>query len=211
MFAIQARADDDVDAAREHYRKGKRAYDLGHFAEAAEEYERAYSAKDDSALLFDLAQARRLAGQNFQAVIAYKAFLRNEPKAPNRVEVEKRIQELQATITRIVELGEPSGKSPRVPAPGTASSSPDSHVQESPTVSHPPESPTVSHPRDSQVHQIPAGSMLMASAPPPWRRPVYKKWWFWTAAAAVLGATAAAIAVGATHQPHETSFQVHSP
>jgi hypothetical protein len=42
--ASVCRAADDVAAAREHYAKGKRAYDLGRFAEAAKEYEAAYQA-----------------------------------------------------------------------------------------------------------------------------------------------------------------------
>ncbi|HXU69482.1 MAG TPA: tetratricopeptide repeat protein [Polyangia bacterium] len=89
---------DDVPAAREHYAKGKRLYDLGRFGDAAKEYEAAYQAKDDPALLFNLGQAHRLAHEYPQALLAYKAYLRNVPDAPNRAEVEQRIAELQAQI-----------------------------------------------------------------------------------------------------------------
>jgi iron complex outermembrane receptor protein len=85
-------------AARQHYANGKRAYDLGHFDEAAREYELAYRAKDDPALLYNLGQAHRLAGNLQQAVLSYKAYLRNVPDAPNRAEVEARIRELQTAI-----------------------------------------------------------------------------------------------------------------
>lgn len=89
---------DDVPAAREHYAKGKRLYDLGRFADAAKEYEAAYQAKDDPALLFNLGQAHRLAHDYPQALLAYKAYLRNVPDATNRAEVEQRVVELQAAI-----------------------------------------------------------------------------------------------------------------
>lgn len=89
---------DDVPAAREHYAKGKRLYDLGRFADAAKEYEAAYQAKDDPALLYNLGQAHRLAHENPAALLAYKAYLRNVPDAPNRAEVEQRITELQTAV-----------------------------------------------------------------------------------------------------------------
>jgi tetratricopeptide (TPR) repeat protein len=100
--AVPARADrvDDVAAARDHFAKGKRLYDVGRFAEAASEYEAAYQAKDDPALLFNLGQAYRLAGQPGKALLAYKAYLRNVPDAENRADVESRLADLQATIDR---------------------------------------------------------------------------------------------------------------
>lgn len=89
---------DDVGAARDHYRKGTRAYDLGHYDEAVKEYEAAYRAKDDPALLFNIAQAYRLSGDLPNAIRTYRSFLRRVPEAPNRAEVDKRIIELQKAI-----------------------------------------------------------------------------------------------------------------
>lgn len=90
-------ATDDVAAAKEHFLNGKKLYDLGKFADAAAEYELAYQAKDDPALLFNIGQAYRLAGNLPKAILAYKAYLRNTPDATNREEVENRIRELQAS------------------------------------------------------------------------------------------------------------------
>jgi tetratricopeptide (TPR) repeat protein len=98
LLPMPARADDDVASARDHYQRGKRAYDIGHFEEAAREYERAYQLKDDPALLYNLGQAHRLANHHSQALIAYKAYLRNVPNTPYRSEVESRIAELQALV-----------------------------------------------------------------------------------------------------------------
>src|SRR5205085_1205757 len=48
-----ARADDPR-AARQHFAAGSSLFDLGRFREAAAEYEEAYRAKNDPALLFNI-------------------------------------------------------------------------------------------------------------------------------------------------------------
>lgn len=53
---------DETVTAREHYRRGTNAFNLGHYLEAVKEYEAAYQLKEDPALLFNIAQAYRLAG-----------------------------------------------------------------------------------------------------------------------------------------------------
>jgi hypothetical protein len=185
LFTNEGRAEDNVDAAREHYQKGKRAYDVGHFAEAAREYELAYAAKDDPALLFDLAQAQRMAGDRIAAVLAYKAYLRNAPDAADRAEVEQRIQELQTT---------PSAPSTTGPPPPMKVNSP------------PPTPPEV------KSHPALQSTVISTSAPPQHARPRYKKWWIWTITGVAAGAAAAALAVGLTQgQPREPVLQVHAP
>src|SRR5262245_54043331 len=69
----------DADVAREHARRATAAYNLGHYEEAAAEFEAAYRAVPDPALLFNLAQSYRLGGQSEKAVIAYKSYLRTAP------------------------------------------------------------------------------------------------------------------------------------
>ena len=93
-----AHADDASRAAMEHYKKGTRAYDLGHFIEAAAEYEKAYEIKESPALLYNLGQAYRGAGEHQKALNAYRAYLRNAPEAGNREEVTKFIEALKHTI-----------------------------------------------------------------------------------------------------------------
>lgn len=93
-----AHADDASRIAMEHFKKGTRAYDLGRFLEAAAEYEKAYEAKDNPALLYNLGQAYRGAGEHQKALNCYRAYLRNAPDAPNREEVTKFIEALRITI-----------------------------------------------------------------------------------------------------------------
>jgi tetratricopeptide (TPR) repeat protein len=88
---------DDVNAAREHFQRGSTAYDLGRFLDAAHEYEAAYEAKRDPTILFNIGQAYRFVPDYGKAILAFKAYLRNAPAAPNRADVEARIIELQRT------------------------------------------------------------------------------------------------------------------
>jgi len=93
-----ARAADAPNTARAHFEKGSTAYDLGQFREAAREYEIAYRLKNDPALLYNIGQAYRFAGDTAEALRAYKAYLRRSPEAPNRREVDTQIVKLQRLV-----------------------------------------------------------------------------------------------------------------
>jgi tetratricopeptide (TPR) repeat protein len=97
LSALAARAD-DLQSAREHYDKGTTFYDLQRFADAAHEYEQAFELKHDPALLFNIGQAYRFAGDSAKAIGAFRSYLRRMPKAPNRAEVEARIAEMQKLL-----------------------------------------------------------------------------------------------------------------
>jgi tetratricopeptide (TPR) repeat protein len=100
LFALggNAGAEDQRSAAREHFMKGTKYFDLGRFDEAIKEYEAAYELKDEPVLLYNIAQAHRLANHTKEAVHFYKAYLRRVPKAPNREEVETKVAELEKLI-----------------------------------------------------------------------------------------------------------------
>jgi tetratricopeptide (TPR) repeat protein len=85
----------DVIAARDHFQRGSTAYDLGRFLDAAHEYEAAYEANPEPNLLFNIGQSYRFVPDYPKAILAFKAYLRNAPNAPNRAEVETRILEMQ--------------------------------------------------------------------------------------------------------------------
>jgi tetratricopeptide (TPR) repeat protein len=104
----------DVAAARQHFTKGNRLFDLQKYGEAAKEYESAYEAKDDPALLFNIGQAYRLAGDYQRAIGAYKAYLRRSPKPRNRQELEARLVDLQKLVAeqRRTHEAPPNGNEP---------------------------------------------------------------------------------------------------
>ena len=93
-----AHADDAAVAARRHFESGTALYDVGRFDEAAREYDAAYQLRNDPALLYNLGQAYRLAGNQAKAIVTYRAFLRRVPNSPDRAEVEQRIVELQRQL-----------------------------------------------------------------------------------------------------------------
>jgi tetratricopeptide (TPR) repeat protein len=88
-------AADETSIAREHAQKGKAFMDLGKYTEAATEYEAAYAAKPDPALLLNLAQAYRLAGNTDKALFFYRKYLQHVPKSPYRADIEEKIAALE--------------------------------------------------------------------------------------------------------------------
>jgi tetratricopeptide (TPR) repeat protein len=115
-------ADDASRVAMDHFHRGTRAYDLGHFTEAAAEYEKAYEAKENPALLYNLGQAYRGAGEHQKALNAYRAYLRNAPDAGNRDEVAHFIEALKHSIEveKAAKEKPPVGTLPAPPPPATA-------------------------------------------------------------------------------------------
>lgn len=95
-----ARAQNAASVAAEHYDRGTKLFDLRRYKEAAHEYELAYESRELPELLFDIAQAYRFAAMYEEAIASYRAFLRREPRTPNRSEVEDRIHEMQALLAQ---------------------------------------------------------------------------------------------------------------
>ena len=97
---------------RQHYDRGIERYTLADFETAIEEFKKAYELTHAPALLFNLAQASRLAKQYEPALHFYRAYLRALPTAANRADAEKFIDELE------VRLRDPFGPPPVQPTTG---------------------------------------------------------------------------------------------
>jgi hypothetical protein len=92
--AAPARAADEVAAA--HYKKGRSLYNVSEYKGALEEFKAAYVVHEDPALLYNIAQCHRMLGNHREAITFYKRFLKEEPGAKNRKEIERLIGELEA-------------------------------------------------------------------------------------------------------------------
>src|SRR5262245_52817551 len=91
-----ARAEED---ARAYNERAEAAYALGRYGDAAQYYEKAFELKPQPALLYNAAQAHRLAGNKQRALLLYRNYLRvYAGKIPNRKEVEGHLTALQAAI-----------------------------------------------------------------------------------------------------------------
>jgi tetratricopeptide (TPR) repeat protein len=151
----EARPDDRAEA-RAHYDKGTGAYALGRYGDAASEFEQAFALKPDPAILYNAAQANRLAGKRDRALELYRSYLRvYGRRAEHASDVEWHIGELQkaAEVERAASPAPPSAGAPLAPAPA---------LEPGPTVS------------------------LVAEPPPAPSIPIYRRWWFWAGAGALV-------------------------
>src|SRR4051794_34560531 len=93
-----ARASNE-DEARVFLDKATAAYALNKYAVAAENFEKAFELKPDPALLYNAAQAYRLAGNKERALELYESYLRvYGKKVSSRGQIEARIKELKQAI-----------------------------------------------------------------------------------------------------------------
>ena len=176
LFARTALAQSNVDQAREHYRKGTAAYNLGHYAEAAREYEATYELTLDPAALFNTAQAYRLAGETQKAVLAYKGYLRAAPQGSERQVAEQKLDEL----TR-------AGGAPAPTAPPPAA--PPAIAPLDPAATAPPAAPAPAAPAATHDAPPPAAERPLYSAGPSGPPPAWSSWGLsWSACSSRLRA-----------------------
>ena len=180
-------ADDRTDA-RVHYDKATAAYALGRYADAAAEFEQAFTLKPDPAILYNAAQAYRLAGNKDRALQLYRSYLRvYGRRAEHAPDVERHIGELEKLgpappPTAPIERASLIAAAPAAPAPATA-------VTAQQLVASPP---------------APAASLVSQPAPPASDvdRPITQRWWFWAGAGAVIvGAVVVGVVLATRKSP----------
>ena len=97
-IAGPASADDPKQEAKARYTTAQSHYNLNEFQEALQDFKEAYRLFPDAVFLFNGAQCERQLGNLDEAIKFYRSYLRNKPKAPNRQEVVRRIDEMQSAI-----------------------------------------------------------------------------------------------------------------
>ena len=171
MACGPALADDRTDA-RAHYDRATTAYALGRYGDAAAEFEQAFTLKPDPAILYNAAQAYRLAGNKERALQLYRNYLRvYGRRAEHAPDVEWHIGELEKV--------EPAQRSaaPIERASLTAVAP-----------AAPPPASVVTAQQLTPAPPAPAASLVSPPAPPAGDvdRPIYQRWWFWAGAGAVV-------------------------
>ncbi len=197
-----ARAD-DVEQARAYVNKATGAYALSHYAVAAENFEKAFELKPDPALLYNAAQAYRLAGNKERALELYESYVRvYTGKKDMRPDIEGHIRQLKEAIERdrAAATSPPITTMPMGGTPGEG--------REPPPTSPPPVTPiapaasaSTSTPAPAAIAPPPASAapasspvvLTQSAGPPETSDSVTKKTWFWVA---VGGGVAAAVIVG---------------
>jgi tetratricopeptide (TPR) repeat protein len=131
-------------SVKEHYRRGVAEYGLGNYAEAAVEYEKAFNIDPQPALLYDAAQAHRLAGNKPRALQLYQSYLSLfGDRVQNREEVSSRILQLKRAIAA-EQQSKPVAPPPPAPSPSPRSSAQASATPAPPTPPADSPSPTPS-------------------------------------------------------------------
>jgi tetratricopeptide (TPR) repeat protein len=98
-----ARADGDrksspVERARALYDLSATAYEAGRFQEAVDLLRHAYELTPKPVMLFNLARAYEGLGDSVNAIDAYEAYLKAEPKAADRGSIEQRLATLRKEV-----------------------------------------------------------------------------------------------------------------
>ena len=95
-FGRVAYADDPAErSAKRAYERGQKLFNLQKFDEALEQFQKAYDAKPIPDFLFNIGQCHRNLGDYDAAIFSFKKFLKLDPEAPNREQVEQLIEELE--------------------------------------------------------------------------------------------------------------------
>lgn len=174
----------NTDEARDHYERASAHFAVGEFADAAEEYQAAYKLKPDPALLYNAAQAYRLAGNNEKALVLYRNYLQFYPNQSNADDVRAQIAKLREALAAVnsAKTAPPTGtvepKTQKI-APQPETSAPNATAPLTPAVE-----------REHAANE-------------PARVPIYKRWWLWTAVGAVVVA-GAVVAIVFASRPNAT-------
>lgn len=77
------------------YQRAQRAFDVGDYDAAIAAYKEVYLLGGDAPMLYNMAQAYRLAKRPEQALMYYRRYLSRAPSAPNAADVRAKIAALQ--------------------------------------------------------------------------------------------------------------------
>jgi len=203
--------------AKKVYEEATVAFSLGHYDVAAAKYEEAFALRPDPALLYNAAQAYRLAGNKRRALELYRNCVRVFPDSPNAADARNRIATLKAEI----ENEAPAGGATPAPSPVVAAPTATTGVAPPSATAIPPAAlpganagatttPSASlAPAATQQPPVRAvvasatptasspGLATVSSAPPAAERetgrPLIHRPWFWVVVGAVVAIGAAAI------------------
>jgi tetratricopeptide (TPR) repeat protein len=116
--ALADAPDPATQTARQHYERGQQLFALQRFEPALAAFQRAFDASPIPAFLFNIGQCQRNLGAYEAAIFSFQRYLKLEPDAPNREQVEALIERLEAKLASDEALRRRSVEQPR-PALGS--------------------------------------------------------------------------------------------
>lgn len=179
---LAAPAFGDTETAKAQYKKGLSAYALGDYAEAAKAYEAAFNAEPDPALLYNAAQAHRLAGNKARALTLYRNYIKLFPAHAAKSEAPRHVNNLQAAIESDRKAATAPPTEPVAPANPPAPVNVVEPVKPPPVATTPPPTTTTS----------PEVSLVEKTSPPKKRTPP----WVWGVVAGGIVVVGVGLGVG---------------
>jgi len=167
--------------ARSLFEAGSTAYAEGRYENAFDYFKRSYQLSARPKLLFNIGQTADRLRRDQEALGAFEAYLRQVPDAPNRSQVENRVQALRSVVkSGRTKGGEEAGQKPLAPEAAAVAS-------------------TAERGKAGPASQGPAGYAIGSN---PERRDkgggLLSKWWFWTAAGVVVTGIVVGVAIAAS-------------
>jgi len=212
-FSSPTYARDGARDAKKIYQEATVAFSLGRYDIAAAKYEEAFALHPDPAVLYNAAQAYRLAGNKRRALELYKNCVRVFPDSPSAADARTHIASLKTELD--------NEAPPVAPPPAAAATSPETPLAPAPAAgaeatSPPPaalgapQPPAPAAPAPTATASSLANPATVSNVPAPAERDtgrsLFRRWWFWgVVGAAVVGAaTAIALSTRGTTYPEAT-------
>ncbi|HVR60373.1 MAG TPA: hypothetical protein VMU50_00665 [Polyangia bacterium] len=184
------------ESARRLYQEAMSAYGLGDYAQAADLYEKAFAAKADPALLYNAAQAHRMAGHGDRALELYRNYLRLFPAGDQSADAQRHVDALSSAPAAAATAPPPAALPPSsgatTPAAAPPIPTPAANGAAAPPLPPPTPGPTETAPDRSNATP---GADLTAQPAPPEPRAGRSRAWLWIAAGAVVAGGAVALAL----------------
>lgn len=179
-------AEDRTTEARRLYDEATAAFGVGSYAEAAEKYEASFKLHPEPALLYNTAQAYRMAGNRPRALQLYRNFVRLYGGNPRAEDARNHAAALERAIAEADKSGAATPPATTIPAAPAPTPVPAPPPAASLNAAAPPESATALVER-----QAPTANAGGEQGPSLVRRP-----WFWVAIGAVVVGGTVAILLG---------------
>lgn len=159
------------------FEAGVAAFAEGRYEDALGYFKRSYQLSQRSKLLYNIGQVSDRLRRDQQAVEAFEEYLKQEPDAPNKAEVESRVRVLREAIERN------KAKRQEAVAPAAVAAAP---ATEPASASLAAIEPTgVMTRNESERHDEKSGGL-------------FSQWWFWTAAGVVVAGIVVGVAIAAS-------------
>jgi hypothetical protein len=187
---------DRAQEAKQRYETGMAHFQLEEWDAAIEEWQNGFRAKPVPQFLYNIAQAYRLSKRYDKALSYYQKYLRMDPKAPNKAEVDRHVTQLTALIEQekktqvappvmpiaVKPKAEPGATQPKPGEPG-APTEPGTNPQP-PPVAVTPQPPAQAPP------------IVEVKKEPEKPTPITKKKWFWPVVGAGAAVVVAVVVIG---------------